>query len=38
VPAPDFVGVDAIQIEVDTGNNKTAIVPYRITVQAPESK
>ena len=38
VPSSDFVGVDAIQIEVDTGNNKTAIVAYRITVQAPETK
>jgi hypothetical protein len=38
VPVPDFVGVDAIQIEVDTGNGKSVIVPYRVTVQSPETK
>lgn len=38
VPAADFVGIDALQIEVDTGNGKTVIAPYRITVQSTENK
>jgi hypothetical protein len=34
VPNPDFVGVDSIQLEIDSGDNKVATLAYRITVQA----
>lgn len=37
-PQVDFVGVDSVQIEFETGDNKTPTLSFRITVQAPEAK
>jgi hypothetical protein len=37
-PNRDFVGIDSVQIEIDTGNNNITSLSYRILVQAPEDK
>jgi hypothetical protein len=37
-PQADFVGVDSVQVEFETGDNKTPTLSFRITVQAPEAK
>lgn len=37
-PSADFVGVDSIQVEFETGDTKTPTLSFRITVQAPEGK
>lgn len=37
-PNVDFVGVDSVQIDFETGDNKIPTLSFRITVQAPEAK
>jgi hypothetical protein len=37
-PSKDFVGKDSVQVEFETGDNKTPVLSFVITVQADDGK